>query len=229
MGMLLADRLKDELVSAVSDHPGASGSAEVQAGLDVLREWDNTVAAEARGAVLFEAWYLAYADVVGEDGVFAEPWDEDRPLETPRSMGDPEAAVAAFVVAVGEVLEKWGRLDVPWGAVHRVRVGSADLPVGGCTGAYGCFRVLWFEEDEDGLRKVRGGDGWVFAVEFGEVPRAYSILAYGQSARPDSPYRESQAPLFARNEMKPVAFTEADIEARTIRRYHPGEEGAPTP
>ncbi len=223
MGMLLADRLKDDLIAAVAAHPGVGGSEGVREGLDVLRDWDNGVAAESRGGVLFEAWYLSYAEVVGEDSIFAEPWSAERPLETPRGIWDREAAVASFVVAVEEVRSRWGSLDVPWGEVHRVRHGSEDVPVGGCTGAYGCFRVLWFEEDEDGRRQVRGGDGWVFAVEFGDVPRAYSILAYGQSARTESPFHDSQAPLFARNVMKSVAFTEAEIEASSMRRYRPGD------
>jgi hypothetical protein len=30
--------------------------------------------------------------------------------------------------------------------------------------------------------------------------------------------------MFARGEMKRVAFTDADVEAATIRRYHPGAD-----
>ena len=67
-----------------------------------------------------------------------------------------------------------------------------------------------------------GGDGWVFAVEFGEVPRAYSVLAYGQSRLAESPHHADQAAMFARGEMKQVAFTEADIDKQTVRRYRPG-------
>ena len=37
-----------------------------------------------------------------------------------------------------------GRWDVAWGEVHRVRRGTVDVPVGGCSGAMGCFRVLTF-------------------------------------------------------------------------------------
>ena len=66
------------------------------------------------------------------------------------------------------------------------------------------------------------GDGWVLAVEFGKTPRAYSVLAYGESRKPDSPHHADQAAMFARGELKPVAFTEADIEKSTIRRYRPG-------
>jgi acyl-homoserine-lactone acylase len=48
------------------------------------------------------------------------------------------------------------------------------------------------------------------------------VLAYGQSPREDSPHHADQAEMFARGEMKRVAFTERDIESQTIRRYHPG-------
>ena len=54
------------------------------------------------------------------------------------------------------------------------------------------------------------------------TPRAYSVLAYGQSPREDSPYFSDQAAMFARGEMKRVAFTERDIEAQTVKRYRPG-------
>jgi acyl-homoserine-lactone acylase len=67
-----------------------------------------------------------------------------------------------------------------------------------------------------------GGDGWVLAVEFGDVPRAYSVLAYGQSARPESPWHADQAAMFARGELKRVAFTESDVMKGAVTRYRPG-------
>jgi acyl-homoserine-lactone acylase len=62
----------------------------------------------------------------------------------------------------------------------------------------------------------------VLLVEFGEVPRAYTVLAYGQTARNDSPHFDDQAALFARGEMKSVAWTDEDIVRNTIRKYRPG-------
>jgi acyl-homoserine-lactone acylase len=60
-------------------------------------------------------------------------------------------------------------------------------------------------------------------VEFGkDRPRAYSILAYGESDRPDSPHHADQAAMFARGEFKRVAFTEDEIARDLIRRYRPG-------
>jgi acyl-homoserine-lactone acylase len=67
----------------------------------------------------------------------------------------------------------------------------------------------------------------VLAVEFGDTPRAYSILAYGESRRPDSPWFSDQAEMFARGELKKVAFTEIDINAQAVARYRPGENKIP--
>ena len=100
---------------------------------------------------------------------------------------------------------------------------AGQVLLGGCAGALGCFRVLNFRTDPDGKRAVAGGDGWVIAVEFGrDAPRAYSILAYGQSPREDSPYHSDQAAMFARGDMKRVLFLNRDIEAGVVARYRPG-------
>jgi acyl-homoserine-lactone acylase len=97
-----------------------------------------------------------------------------------------------------------------------------DVPVGGCSGALGCFRVLTYEEQPDGRRVANSGDGWVLAVEFAKAgPRAFSILAYGQSNDPASPHFDDQAALFARGEFKPVRFTAADVLAHAVRTYVP--------
>ena len=42
------------------------------------------------------------------------------------------------------------------------------------------------------------------AVEFVDVPPAHSVLAYGQSPKPESPWHASQAETFAKSEMKKV-------------------------
>jgi argininosuccinate lyase len=71
--------------------------------------------------------------------------------------------------------------------------------------------VIGFARGDDGKWVGVRGDEWVLAVEFGaNGPRAYSVLAYGESDDPASPHRTDQAALFARGELKPVAFTERE-------------------
>jgi acyl-homoserine-lactone acylase len=231
--MTLADRVKDDLVQAVW---ASVPTGEVRDALRLIEAWDNTTATDARGAVLFVEWWDRYlaggvrasgspasAGFTAEAGsLFAEAWSPDRPATTPRGLADPARAVTAFERAVEGTRERWGSWGVAWGDVHRARLGSLDLPVNGCDGLLGCFRVIWFNVDEDWLRRVRGGDGWVSAVEFGDPPRAFTVLAYGQSARDGHPHAEDQLELFIQGGRKEVAFTEADIRARLVRSYRPG-------
>jgi acyl-homoserine-lactone acylase len=221
MKMILADRVKGDLIRAVRDG-GATG--EVAQAIGLVEAWDNTVGRESRGSTLFEIWAQRYFSVTPEEHQYQIPWSLRDPVRTPRGLGDHEGAAEAFQWAMAEMKTRFGSWDVEWGEVHRIRAGEKDIPVGGCASALGCFRVLGYVGDDDGKFKVYRGDGWVLAVEFSDPPRAYSILAYGNSNRPESPYYYDQAELFADNEMKPVAFTEEDIRRDLVSEYQPGQE-----
>lgn len=216
--MLLADRVRDDLVPAVR---ASNPAGDVARAIDAIAAWDKTVAPESRGGVLFESWWRRYAGRV-LDSAFAQPWSASAPLTTPRGIRSPARAVEAFSWAVDDTKRRFGAFDVPWGDVHRVRRGDVDVPVGGCSSDIGCFRVLTYRADADGKLEATGSDGWILAVEFGDEPRAYSVLAYGESPKPTSPYFSDQAAMFARGELKPVAWNQRDIEAQTVKRYRPG-------
>lgn len=216
--MLLADRVKPDLLRALR----TAGDSALREGIAVLERWDNTAAPASRGGTLFETWWRRYGQGMRPADRFAQPWSRDDPTGTPRGLADAARAVSAFRQAVADVRQRFGALDVAWGDVHRVRIGTADYPVGGCGGDLGCFRVLQFRDDPDGKRVVQGGDGWILAVEFGDPPRAVSVLGYGQSIRPDSPHRGDQAERFAKGELKPVFFEWREVEREAVRRYRPG-------
>jgi acyl-homoserine-lactone acylase len=220
MRMLLADRVKPDLLTALGRAPLSGGLAAAR---ELLAAWDNTVAAGSRGGMLFEVWWNRYRQLMGDRPLHAVEWSEAAPLDTPSGLADLTVAVEAFTWAVPETARRHGAWDVAWGEVNRVRRGAVDVPVGGCSGALGCFRVLTLNTAPDGRRVAGGGDGWVLAVEFSPEPRAYSVLAYGQSPDPASPWHANQAALFAENRMKAVAWTESDIAGATAVRYRPGE------
>ncbi len=226
--MMAADRWKVDLIAAVQ---ATDPEGEVAEALNILARWDNTVAPDARGAVLFGMWYLGYVSADSGDTrgyndrwktMWGRPWTAAEPLTTPSGF-DEERAVRIFRTAVEETRAAFGSLDIPWGEVHRLRLGDLDLPIGGCSGGFGCFRVLWFSDADDGKQVVRGGDGWVIAVEFTpDGPRAFSVLAYGQSNDPASPHHTDQAEMFVRGEFKAVRFSEAAIAGGLVREYRPG-------
>jgi acyl-homoserine-lactone acylase len=219
--MLLADRVKPDLVKAVK---ATKPTGQVASAVTLLEGWDNTSAPDSKGGVLFDVWWQRYSQGRADSLRFARAWTAADPLRTPQGLADPAHAAESFAWAVEETVRRHAALDVAWGAVHRVRRGAVDVPVGGCSGALGCFRVLTFARDPDGKLAATGSDGWILAVEFGDVPRAYSVLAYGESSRPESPWFADQAELFARGELKPVAFTARDVDAATVLRYRPGEK-----
>lgn len=221
MRMLLADRVKPDLLQAVRTvGPTTSASREtLQDAVRVLSAWDNTVAPTSKGGVLFDSWWRRYTSLA-RDSAFAERWSPARLTQTPRGVGKPVAAVEALAWAMNDVTTRYGAANIAWGDVHRVRRGAVDVPVGGCSGALGCFRVLAYEQMAGGKRIANSGDGWVLAVEFGaKRPRAYSILAYGQSADSTSPHFADQAAMFARGTFKPVWWTGAEVRAHAIREY----------
>ncbi|TVP42354.1 MAG: hypothetical protein EA350_16230, partial [Gemmatimonadales bacterium] len=240
-GMLLADRVLDDLLAALDAVRGSeTWDAELEVARTTLEGWDRTAATDARGAVLFVEWWERYLEGAGRspatdegrarsagfpapaERLFAEVWSPEAPMTTPRGLADAERAVAAFRSAVPATRQRWGSVDVAWGDVHRARHGRLDLPVSGCDGLLGCFRVIWFDDDDDGRRRVRGGDGWISAVEFGAEPRGYTVLAYGQSNRADSPHHEDQLADFARHRMTPVAWSPAEIAREALSTYRPG-------
>lgn len=217
--MLLADRVKPDLVRLVT---ASSPTGIVADALQTLRRWNNTVAPDSRGAVLFEIWWGRYSQGRTDAQRYATAWHATDPVRTPRGIGDAPRAVEALAWAAEETVRRHGALDIPWGEVYRVRRGSVDVPVGGCPGALGCFRVLGYSRDTDGKYAANTGDGWVLAVEFGDQPRAYSVLAYGQSAKVESPWHADQAEMFAKGEMKRVAFAARDVDRQAVVRYRPG-------
>jgi acyl-homoserine-lactone acylase len=221
--MLLADRVKADLITAVKE---TRPSGDVAAAVALLQRWDNTASPDSRGSTLFEIWFQRYAQGRADNVLFAHPWTEAEPLKTPRGLSEPVRAAEAFVAAVEETNKRYGRFDVTWGEVHRVRRGPVDVPVGGCPGRLGCFRVLSYGRDPDGKLSANTGDGWIIAVEFGATPRAYSVLAYGESPNPNSPWYSDQAAMFARGQLKKVAYTTHDVDAQAVTRYRPGESAS---
>ncbi|MDX2030468.1 MAG: penicillin acylase family protein [Blastocatellia bacterium] len=225
--MLLADRVKPDLIRALKAVPAPS--ADLRSGLAVMESWDNQAAADSRGAMLFLRFWDGYANAVKQP--FAIAWDAKNPGRTPAGLADPAEAVKAFGEAVAWTRRTFGAEAVAWGDVNRYRFNGIDLPADGAPGNYGLFRVMRYTPQPDGKR-VAGwvgadkplagfGDAWVLAVEFARPVRAYSILAYGQTADPNSPHSRDQIELYARHEYKKLWFTEAEIKAHLERSYRP--------
>lgn len=217
--MELADRLLDDLLPPAKAAGGVAAEAAA-----VLEAWDRCADANSKGAVLFEAWYRRAVRSAGGNGIFAKRWVETEARTTPDGLRDPAAAVTALVGAANDVRQIWGALDIPWGTVHRLRVGTYDLPANGGPGDLGIFRVVGYEDDAKATGPAKkqiaiSGDSYVSVIEFTATgPRAMSLLSYGNSSQTGSPHVGDQLQLFAEKQLKPVWRTRAEVEKNLEKR-----------
>ena len=204
----LAERLLDDLITAARQHGGEVGKNAA----DVLETWDRKTESDSRGAVLFAFWN----EEVDFSNLFAVPWNEQEPLTTPNGLADPVSAVTALEAAAQRVIATYGRLDVPWGEVFRLRSGNLDLPANG--GEVGIFRNLWFSPLEDGRFEAIGGESYVAAIEFSNPVRAMALVSYGNATQPNSPHVGDQLELFAKKQLRPIWRSRQEIEVHLATR-----------
>jgi acyl-homoserine-lactone acylase len=200
----LADRFLPALLAA------AQGRPELEAARRTLAAWDHTLAPDARGAVLFLGWADAMTALGGADWQ-AEPWSAREPLDTPRGLRSSELACRALRRASERVRRQYGRLQVSYGSVYRLRVGKRDLPASAGPTDYGVYSAAEFEPAGDGKLVASSGDSFVAVVEFGEPLRALGLLTYGNASQKGSPFVGDQLELFSRRELRPLWTTRAEV------------------
>jgi len=215
--MELADRVLDDLIRAAR----SSGSAYALKAADVLDKWDRQANADSRGAILFTLWAMRASPTPPDvpSPLFAAQWRPDSAITTPHGLRDPAGAVKQLEGAAAFVEKNFGSMDVAYGDVMRLRVGSHDLPGNGANGdPMGVFRVQFFAPAKDGKWVSAGGDSYYAAIEFGPTVRAKVLLAYGNATQPGSPHVGDQLELFSRKEMRDAWRTRKDVEAHLERR-----------
>jgi len=173
-------------------------------GQELLRGWDLATDPENRAAALAV--------------LTLRPVHDNRPPAVA-----PDELVRRLEQAAHQLQDTFGRIDVPWGEVNRLRHGGVDLPLGG---APDVLRAVYGFPAADGRVVGAGGDSYVLLVEWDREGRVHSrsVHPFGSATQdPASPHYADQAALFARCELKPVWLDEADIRAHLEREYRPGE------
>jgi penicillin amidase/acyl-homoserine-lactone acylase len=135
---------------------------------------------------------------------------------------DRSDLLLSLEAAADRLRRTFGRIDVAWGEVMRLRRGPLDLPL---SGAPDTVRAIYSRPGADGRLEGTAGDCYVLHVEWspaGEV-HSRSIHQFGAATLDRlSPHYADQAPLFARGEWKPVRLDEAELRPHVSREYRPG-------
>ena len=141
-----------------------------------------------------------------------------------RLLSCPADAVAALRKAAQTLMQHFGRLDPEWGEVNRLRRGKLDLPAGGGPDTLRAIEST-VEPGADGKFEANKGDTLIIFVEWGPSGKVHaeSIHQFGSATLDaSSPHYADQAPLYQRQEMKPVWLDEAEVRQHLEREYRPG-------
>ncbi|WP_243059442.1 penicillin acylase family protein [Nocardioides sp. SR21] len=197
----------------------ATGETEACA---ALQDWDGHSDAASRGYAIFEEFVGRLPAV----GVWLTPFDPEDPLGTPRGLNVANPLVVqAMSDAIAALREQDIAFDAPWGSLQVAGDrGAPPIPLGGGSGdAVGNANALasrWARDNRDHYRPVTYGSSHIQAISFlpGGRVDARTILTYGQSENPLSPYSTDQTRLFSQEKWVHFAWTDAQVRRDLVRR-----------
>ena len=206
---LMAERMLPELLTAAA----GSNDADVQAAVTLLKGWDHRFEPDSRAALLFETWAGIFAPKNFTDqSNYAVKWTLDDPLETPRGLKGPAAAVAMLKEAVVKTKQLYGAIDRPFGEVSRFHIGDVSVAANGGFGNMGVFRTITWGPMKNGERTPVHGETWVSMVEFGTPMKAVGLMSYGNSSQPGSRHNNDQLQLLADKKFRALWTVRTDVE-----------------
>lgn len=180
----------------------ATASAELEAAVELLANWDLGTQKDNRSAA------LAVLTLSAMD-------------ENHQAPGDAEIRME-LTNAQAYLLKHFDRIDPPYGSVFRHRRGSQEWAL---DGGPDVLRAVYTDEDPtSGKRLNIAGDSYIMFVEWDEHGQvsSRSIHNYGSATQDTrSPHYADQAALFAAHEDKPVRLRLDDVLEHATRDYRP--------
>lgn len=203
--------------------------------IEVLRQWDYLSNNNSIATTLAIEWAQQLPPILQK--LYINAGEKDQ-VQNTRSFVDTATAnslILPFNKAMRQLQQKFGTWQVAWGNINRYQRISGDIqqqyndekisyPVPFAASTWGmlpAYNSRYYPNNK--LRYGLGGNSFVCAVEFGKKVKAKSLLAGGQSGRPQSPHFNDQLTMYTEGTFKDVLFYKADVVKHAERTYHPGE------
>lgn len=206
----LAERVLDDLIQLgqVSDKP------LVQQAAMVLSNWDRNYNQDSQGAVLFTFWAMQLAPQIMQgtpfpEHLYAVPYNNDLPLSTPHGLADAQASLRALETAAN-IVNQFGSLYVPWGALFHFKLDNKDIPGFGAPGSFGVFSAN-VGIPQNGQLNTITGDTWVFIVDFANPEKAQAVMSYSNATQAGSIHTSDQLDIYASKQLRNIYRSRASI------------------
>ncbi|ELK4863203.1 acyl-homoserine lactone acylase PvdQ [Pseudomonas aeruginosa] len=208
-----ADQVLPDLLRLCRDNQGEKSLARACA---ALAQWDRGANLDSgSGFVYFQRFMQRFAEL---DGAWKEPFDAQRPLDTPQGIALDRPQVAAQVrQALADAAAEVEKSGIPdgarWGDLQVSTRGQERIAIPGGDGHFGVYNAIQSVRKGDHLEVV-GGTSYIQLVTFPEEgPKARGLLAFSQSSDPRSPHYRDQTELFSRQQWQTLPFSDRQIDA----------------
>jgi acyl-homoserine-lactone acylase len=192
----------------------------------VLQKWDKTSNVNSRGNQIFEEFVtrLPTLPLAGTETYWQVPFDPNDPVNTPRDLNenDPQV-IQAMKDAIAALRARHVPMDATWGSLQVAGdTGAPPIPLGGGLGdEAGNANALASRNpvtNSEHYKPVTYGSSHIEAISFldGGAVDAKTILTYGQSEDPTSPWSSDQTRMFGQKQWVSFPFTPAQVQADRI-------------
>jgi acyl-homoserine-lactone acylase len=141
--------------------------------------------------------------------------------------GDPwqMEPAQALKSSAQDLMKHYGRLDVPWGTISRMRRGKVDEPLDGGPDILRAVYSAGHELEADGTLTAVAGDTYIALVQWDSKGKllAKTRHQFGSATLDEtSPHYADQAALFAQESLRDFPFTPEALASQTERQYQIG-------
>lgn len=202
---LLAEPLVKILLRSLEPDAADADLKEIQS---ILRSWDYVADLGNRAIPILNHWVRLA---------------RQRKLNPRKAT--PAQVRAVLQQAAAEMRTLYGKVSVPMSSVQFIARGGKEYPapgVGGAAGLLNPFAGLFLSgatSYRHGKWYSNQGSSWVMVLAFDSPLKVFSITPLGQSEHPDSPHHADQTQLFSKRELKPFAFTDAEVRKVSEKSY----------
>lgn len=184
---------------------------DIADGIGVLHRWDYKMGPDNMQAAFA---YAVTQKVMKKTGKRSQAVEEGL-------YADDSLWVDAVRKTKEEFIRHFNKLEMPFGDVQKFTRSGKTVGMGGIPDVLAACASEW--DAEKGTMEAKGGDTYVQLTHFTKegLPYIESLMAGGNSDRPDSPHFNDQMDLLAGHKTKPMSLDQEKVLKEAVRVYHP--------